>query len=176
VTNPLTGVTLMDRPELAGDIIFEETRQFTDGEFFSGTFRTRVVRETVSGTLDFYYLAAPTQDAFSVTGFDAFTTDVDFRLDIPGDPDPGGGASGVARSEDGDTLFFSFRNGFTFVQTNATDFARTGSAAFSDPSGNIARLSGVATPIPLPPALYAGLTGLAIAAGCYRWHRRHLAR
>ena len=170
VTDPLTGVSLADRPELEGMIILELTQPFA-GDAFSGVLTTRVVREDAAGTLDFYYKVEPTLDSYSITGFDSFTTDVDFRTDVPDDLGPRG-AMGVARSADGDTLNFLFANGFLFVQTNATEFELTGEGVFPDNSGDsIARISGIAVPsaIPLPPAVYAGLIGLALAAGaCYQ--------
>ena len=173
VTDPLTGVSLADRPELAGIIIFEQTQPFA-GDAFFGVLTTRVIREDVGGTLDFYYKVEQPLDSYSIKGFDSFTTDVDFRTDLPGDPLLRG-AIGVARSTDGDILNFNFGNGFLFVQTNATQFALTGEGTFPDDSGDsIARVSRIAVPsvIPLPPAVYAGLIGLTMAAGASHWHRR----
>src|SRR5687768_18077205 len=158
VTDPLTGTSLAERPELAGDIIFELTQNFS-GDAFSGTLQTRVVRETDAGTLDFYYRVDPTLDSYSVTGFNGFSTDVDFRTDLPDDPGPHG-ASGAARTADGDTIHFVFRGGWTFVQTNATDFRTTGTATFPPNNvGDPVTIGGVAVPIPLPPAVYAGAIG-----------------
>src|SRR5205809_426506 len=80
VTDPLTGVSLADRPELAGDVIFETDQPFA-GLAFNGVLTTRVVREDVADTLDFYYRVDPVLDSYSIKGFDSFTTDVDFRTD-----------------------------------------------------------------------------------------------
>jgi hypothetical protein len=176
-TDPLTGVSLADRPELAGDIIFQLDQPFA-GKAFDGVLTTRVVRETKAGTLDFYYRVDPVLDSYSIKGFNSFTTDVDFRTDLD---DPRHGTEGAARSADGDTINFDFVLGFLFVQTNAKSFDRHGTGVFPDNSGDsIATLSNIAVPaqstppsIPLPPAFLAGLSGLALAAGaCHRFRRR----
>jgi hypothetical protein len=178
LTDGFTGVTLADRPELAGEVILELDQPFrNDEEAFEGVFRTVVVREDVSGTLDFYYFAEPPLDVFRVTGFDRREIDVDVRLDFADAPGrPGGGAF---RTPDGETIIFSFPNGFTFVQTDATAFESTGSAVVVGASpGQRLTIEGVPVPapapivIPLPPALYAGLAGLALAAHAYLRHRR----
>jgi len=178
LTDPFTGVTLADRPELAGEVILELDQPFRNDELaFEGVFRTVVVREDVSGTLDFYYFAEPALDVFSVTGFGRREIDVDVRLDFA--DAPGGAGGGAFRTPDGDTIFFSLRNGFTFVQTDATTFNLTGSAVVVGASpGQRLTIEGVPVPvaepvvIPLPPALYAGLAGLALAAYSHRRHRR----
>jgi hypothetical protein len=181
VTDPFTGVSLADRPELAGDVILEVDQPFA-GLAFSGTLTTRVVRETSSGTLDFYYRVSPVLDSYDITGFNSFDIDADFRTDLPDDPGPKG-AMGAHRSADGDTVGFDFVNGFLFLQTNATAFDRTGTGRFPDNSGDsIATLSNIAVPttappsIPLPPAVFAGLSGLAVAAGAARRFARRGAR
>jgi hypothetical protein len=179
VTDPLTGVSLAERPELAGDIIFEIDQPFA-GAAFNGVLTTRIVRETSSSTLDFYYRVERPLDSYDVTGFNSFTIDADFRTDLPEEPFQKGN-EGVHRSADGNTVGFDFANGFIFLQTNATAFDRHGTARLPDDSGDsIATLADVAVPvassppaIPLPPALLPGLSGLAIAAAfCIRYRRR----
>jgi hypothetical protein len=179
VTDPLTGVSLTDRPELAGDTIFETDQPFA-GLAFNGVLTTRIIRETSTGTLDFYYRVEQPLDSYEVTGFNSFTIDADFRTDLPDDTGAKG-AEGVHRSADGDTVGFDFANGFIFLQTNATAFDRHGTARLPDDSGDsVATLTDVAVPvasappaIPLPPALLPGLSGLAIAAAfCIRYRRR----
>jgi hypothetical protein len=179
VTDPLTGVSLADRPELAGDVIFELDQPFA-GAAFNGVLTTRIVRETNSGTLDFYYRVEQPLDSYEISGFNSFTIDADFRTDLPDDPGPKG-AQGVHRSADGDTVGFDFANGFIFLQTNATAFDRHGTGRFPDNSGDsTATLADIAVPfassppaIPLPPAVLPGLSGLAIAAAfCIRQRRR----
>jgi hypothetical protein len=181
VTDPFTGVSLADRPELAGDVIFEVDQPFA-GAAFSGTLTTRIVRETGTGTLDFYYRVSPVLDSYDITGFNGFNIDADFRTDLPDDPGPKG-AQGAHRSADGDTVGFDFVNGFLFLQTDATAFDRSGTARLPDNSGDsVATLSNVAVPtqappvVPLPPAIFAGLGGLAMAAGFARRFARRGAR
>jgi hypothetical protein len=183
VTDPLTGVSLADRPELAGDVIFEVDQPFA-GAAFSGTLTTRVVRETNAGTLDFYYRVEQPLDSYEITGFNSFTIDADFRTDLADDTGIKG-AEGVHRSADGNTVGFDFANGFIFLQTNATAFDRHGTARLPDDSGDsIATLADVAVPvasapppaIPLPPALVPGLAGLVMAAGACRRYARRRAR
>lgn len=181
LTDPLTGVSLADRPELAGDVIFEIDQPFA-GAAFNGVLTTRVVRETASGTLDFYYRVEQPLDSYDITGFNSFTIDADFRTDLPDDPLPKGN-QGVHRSDDGNTVDLVFANGFIFLQTNATAFDRHGTGRFPDDSGDsIATLSNIPVPtaappaIPLPPAVFAGLSGLAMAAGFARRFARRGVR
>jgi hypothetical protein len=170
LTDPFVGVTLADRPELAGDILLDLSQPFSDpSQALEGVLRTIVVREAVSGTLDFYYATEPAFDTFSVSGFDKRPLDVEARTDFPEATGlPGGGA---VRSDDGDTVLFVFRGSFTFLQTDATEFDRSGTAEFRpDSFGFPITIGSVAVPsaIPLPPAVYAGISGLVMAAGCRR--------
>ena len=162
LVDPLTGVALADRPELAGDVIADLLVPFSNGVSVEGTVRTQVVREAVTGTLDFYYTVTPANDLVRISGFDNFLTDVDWRTDL------GKGASGAFRSADGDTLNLSFNSGGpTFVKTDATEFALTGSFVFSpdnaDPAPPPVAVYAPAA-IPLPPALLAAPPAFALAA------------
>jgi hypothetical protein len=175
LTDPLTGVSLAERPELTGQVIADLLVPFSNGTSFDGTVRTQVVREDVAGTLDFYYTVSPANDSVHISGFDHFLTDVDWRDDL------GKGASGVFRSPDGDTLFLSFNSGgATFVKTNATAFARTGRFVAIPDSGEPAPpevavfAPAPASPIPLPPAVFAAPIGFAFAALASRRLRARL--
>jgi hypothetical protein len=170
VSDPLTGVSLAERPELAGQIILDVTAPFDNGDLFQGTIRTQVVREDVGGTLDFYYDISPSIEEFLVTGFDRFLTDVDGREDL------GSGAEGVGRSADGDTLQFIFSaGGPTFVKTDATAFALRGTLiAIPDGSGGPATAT-VPVPVPLPPALLAAPAALLLAGYAGKRLRRRPA-
>src|SRR5687767_10574473 len=86
LSNPLTGVTLDERPDLIGEVILDlaiplEFRFDEDTVEVIGTARVQVVRESVAGTLDFYYAAESGFgiEAFTVSGFDNFLTDIDWR-------------------------------------------------------------------------------------------------
>jgi hypothetical protein len=167
--DPFTGVSLADRPDLIGQVIADLTVPFDNGLVLQGTIRTQVVREDVSGTLDFYYQLSRGIDGYSISGFDNFFTDVDFRTDL------GRGAAGVGRSADGDKLTFSFvaNDGPTFVKTNATEFALTGSfLIFDDNSDPIPATATVFAPVPLPPAVLAAPAALALAGLAGRMLKR----
>jgi hypothetical protein len=167
-SDPLTGVSLAERPELMGQIIADLLVPFSNGEFFQGTVRTQVVREDVSGTLDFYYTVDPHLDEVRISGFGHFLTDVDWRDDL------GKGASGGFRTADGDTLDLAFNGGGpTFVKTDATAFARTG-VFLAFPNGGDPPPPAVAvfSPIPLPPAVLAAPAAFALAAFAGRRLRR----
>jgi len=55
----IRGTTSSARPDLAGTVLVDQVRRFqgfdSTGATFKGTFQDRVVRRSVSGTLDFYY-------------------------------------------------------------------------------------------------------------------------
>ena len=173
LSDPLTGVTLEERPDLIGDVIADLTvpltDQLPDGTVFNrGSFRTQVVREDVAGTLDFYYtlIDADPNEGYLLRGFEGFSTDIDFRVDL------GPGARAVGRSEDGDVLdFVNVGRGPTFVKTDATDFAVAGSvsAVFSD-GGSVT--VDVPTPVPLPAAILAAPLAFAVACVAGRRLRR----
>jgi hypothetical protein len=161
LVDPLTGVSLAERPELAGEIIADLLVPFTNVISVEGTVRTQVVREAVTGTLDFYYTVTPANDVLTISGFDNFLTDVDWRKDL------GKGASGAFRTPEGDTLILSFNSGgTTFVKTDATEFALTGSLVFSPDNGDPAFTAATVyapAAIPLPPALLAAPPAFALA-------------
>src|SRR5262245_47852542 len=83
----LAGTTSALRPELAGTVIEDVTRPLSidigAGLIFTGTIQDRVVREDVSGTLDFYYKLTVDANSggfarnVSRTDFTGWTTDVD---------------------------------------------------------------------------------------------------
>src|SRR5438876_287364 len=64
LVDPLKGVTLADRPDLAGQIIADLTLPFDNGLVLQGTMHTQVVREDAGGTLDFYYQLSKTIDSY----------------------------------------------------------------------------------------------------------------
>jgi len=164
ISDPLTGVSLAERPELIGQVIVDLLVPFSStdpdsGAVFQGTVRTQVVREDVSGTLDFYYTVDPHLDEVRISGFGHFLTDIDWREDL------GKGASGGFRSADGDLLDLAFNGGGpTFVKTDATAFARTGVFVAIPDSGEPPAAAAVFAPIPLPPAALAAPAAFAVAA------------
>ena len=150
----LTGTTFEARPELGGVVLQDVIRPFSvdhgGGNFTTGTIRDRVVRETDSGTLDFYYRisndvsSAGSVDFVTRNSFAGFGTDVDFRTDGPGTIGPDQASRNAAGDE---VLFDFFSNNLLFpgaeplsffVKTDATDFDEngTGSLAFTSNLGS----------------------------------------
>jgi hypothetical protein len=141
---PTPGTTLAARPALAGTVIYDNlvgvaTTDFNGSIVFYGYLEDRVVRETATGTLDFYQSlrvdliphATPisTQiDTVSRSSFSGFATDVDWRSDGLGTPPIS--PTQASRTADGKTVTFNFdkpistgqTSFFYFVKTNATNF------------------------------------------------------
>jgi hypothetical protein len=141
---PTPGTTLAARPALAGTVIYDNlvgvaTTDFNGSIVFYGYLEDRVVRETATGTLDFYQSlrvdliphATPisTQiDTVSRSSFSGFATDVDWRSDGLGTPPIS--PTQASRSANGKTVTFNFdkpistgqTSFFYFVKTNATNF------------------------------------------------------
>ena len=172
------GTTAAARPELAGVVIRDALIPFTitssgGAVLFKGTLQDRVVRENVSGTLDFYEAIRTTGPGSTIAKLDSiirenfagFATDVDYRTDGLGAPaihplkvtrSPTPGASldfqfgGVVVGSNQDSRFF-------FIKTNATSYTVNGITAIEMSGGVTAPLSGavrlvVAEPIqPVPP-------------------------
>jgi hypothetical protein len=149
----LTGVTSAARPELAGVVLQDTIRPFSvdlgGGNFTTGMILDRVVRETGSGTLDFYYRvfndvsSSGSLDFVTRNSFTGFGTDVEFRTDGLGTIGP----DQASRNAAGDEVLFDFfstnllfpgaQSYSFFVKTDATDFDEngTGSLAFSSNLG-----------------------------------------
>jgi hypothetical protein len=97
------GIVLADHPELAGTTVFSQTVGYfsivpvvgsgsggTEGEV--GSFTTTIVRETATGTLDYYYRAVATSGLYgpghlAIDSFDPnVTLDVDYIRDVGTSP------------------------------------------------------------------------------------------
>ena len=175
----LFGTTAAARPELAGTVILDEVNSFTGVDalgntLYTGDLQVRIVRETVSGTLDFYYRII-SNDASSLdaimrtthTNFAGWTTDVDYRID--GLAIGGVGPASANRNVSGSTVGFNFDGGlqpgdeslFYFIKTTATNYT-LGSTVLID--GGIASVQSYApTIVPVPAAAWllgSGLLGL----------------
>ena len=173
----LFGTTSAVRPELAGTVIKDDLTDFTGVDalgniLYTGSLQVRIVREDVSGTLDFYYRIRP-NDASSLdaimrtthTDFTGWTTDVDFRTDSLGSVGP----TSATRNVSGSTVGFNFDGGlqpgdesyFYFIKTTATNYT-LGSTVLID--GGIASVQSYApSAVPVPAAVWlfgSGLIGL----------------
>ena len=137
----LGGTTYAARPELGGVVVRDallplDVHDSAGNPIFKGTLQDRVVKENVSGTLDFYQTlradpSMPTPailDFVRRISFAGTTTDVDYRTDGLGQPSL---HPAVAKRPSAAEVDFEYGNGlisagqqtlFYFVKTNATSF------------------------------------------------------
>ena len=168
----LGGTTYAARPELGGVVVRDALIpvNLTDSGghvVFQGALQDRVVKENVSGTLDFYQTlrsdaAMPNPALLEFVrrwSFAGSSTDVDYRTDGLGAPSV---HPYLAQHPTPDLVSFVFgQNGyitpgeqtlFYFVKTNATSFDVDGKTelAFGDPAGAVTA-SDLITAEPVPP-------------------------
>ena len=181
----LTGTTSAARPELAGTVLEDDVQSFSYGSV-SGTVQSRVVRETVSGTLDFYWRvqvdaeSLGTVPEFMVRDFGySHLNDADFRIDGLGASfpfaalvfNPAAAPSGVIdfvmgppvqAGAPGDANAGSL---FVFLRTSATDYAKTAVYVVGNPfTGDQAAFNLTFAPAPVPEPASWLLMGLGLAA------------
>lgn len=197
---PLPGTTDIAEPDLAGLDLADQTISFTGldnstgGIAIIGTLQDRVVRETLTGNLDFYGHITLTDfgnnlgaiDSIAMGSFAGFTVDANFRTDGLGVQGP----NAASRSSDGSEVAWYFESPlrlgapggaseslFFFAQTDARYFDSNGSARIVDYSlvnGGInptINLSGIYEPVPVPEPTtlaWAGLGGLAALVAARR--------
>ncbi len=175
----LGGTTAAARPELAGLILEDDVVAFSfDG--ISGTVQSRVVRETVSGTLDFYWRvkvdARSTGGSISslrigTFGYD-WITDADWRIDGLGTVNAYTGRvfnPADPSSADGDVNFLfpdppigaGAESTFMFLHTSATSYARTALYDLTREGGGISTLTSTFAPAVPEPSTY-GLMALGL--------------
>ena len=140
VDTALPGTKSAIRPELAGTVLQDQDTAFTLGAI-SGVVQNRVVRETVSGTLDFYWrvILDPNSTAGGITAFRlgdfgfANLTDADYRIDgLGSDVETTARLFNPATRPDG-AINFLFASplpaaedsNFFFLHTDATNYAET---------------------------------------------------
>jgi hypothetical protein len=121
----LSGTTVAQRPELAGEVVEDQLIPYSfqgAGFSVSGVIQNRVVR-SVDGTLDFNWRIIPdassTGDitAFRVSGFDGFALDGDFSLDGLGSVGPG-----TARNFGDGSVNFLFSDGVSAGESSFFSF------------------------------------------------------
>lgn len=172
----LPGTTVAARPELAGTVLADTLTNYSF-EGITGTVQSRVVRESASGTLDFYWKVNVLSDA-SGLGVSAFRlsdfgpsniTDADWRVDGLGSTAPSVARvfnavsfpTGAINFLMGDAVTASSR--LFFLRTNATAF--TEAARFDLLTGGPQQLSSPYTTF--APAAVPEPSGLALGAvGC----------
>ena len=179
---PITGTTAAARPELAGTVVADVDTPFSlDG--VTGYVQNRVVRETASGTLDFYWRVVVDQNTnggSNIRGLRledfgyGYMTDADWRIDGLGTDGPT-----IARlfnpttypQGDINFLFSPDMNAggessnFFFLHTGATAFAETGGYDVLNADGNFTgRADTFAPAVPEPaPAMLLVLGVLTLA-------------
>jgi hypothetical protein len=191
-TVALPGTTAAAEPGLAGDVLEDETFDFSllaapgSQDLITGTVQQRVVRETASNTLDFYWritqLAGGTLGYLRIGHFVSAVYDVNYRLDGVGDVGPASvtrftaGEGGVS---DDNFANFNFIDGtgantlapgqssyFIFLHTDATAYAKTGliDVASTGTFTDSALFDTFAPAVPEPGRWALFLAGLAMTA------------
>lgn len=141
----LPGTTVALRPELAGTIIADDIVSpfhltLASGGVVTGSIQERVVRETGTGTLDFYWKVNVDENSagalsyFRIGNILGSSYDADWRIDGLGDVNPDsahlfGGShtgQGYINFYFSDGLGAGESSNFMFLHTNATDYAKTG--------------------------------------------------
>lgn len=192
----LSGTTSAARPELAGTVLEDVITPFSFGALnISGTVQNRVVRETVSGTLDFYWRIKvdPTStggdvEAFRLGnfGYDNIV-DADWRIDgLGASPAYTGRVLNPLGRPDGAINFLfpdpAVRPGdpaaddtgsyFFFLHTDATEYAKI--ATYDLLGGSNQTLSDsfqTFAPVPEPSSFLLMALGLGVAGFAVRRHR-----
>lgn len=185
----LSGTTNAARPELAGTVLEDVITPFSfDG--VSGTVQNRVVKESGTGTLDFYWKVdvAPSSTgtgvgAFRLIDFDASKlTDADWRVDGLGTVapttarlfNPTSYPTGAINFLFGSAVTAGSDSRFFFLHTDATSYALTGH--YDMLTGGTQQLSSVyqtfaPSAVPEPSSLGLMFAGIA-TVGFLRKSRR----
>lgn len=185
----LLGTSSAARPELAGTVLEDDLTAFSFSGI-SGTVQNRVVRETSSGTLDFYWKVDvdPASTAGGVSAFrlDQFgydnIKDADWRSDGLGSVAASTGRLFNVSSYPTGDLNFLFGDGiragsssyFFFLHTDALNYARTARFDLVSTSDSISGLNSTFAPAVPEPSTYGLVASGLVVAGL--WSRRRQKR
>ncbi|HET8869388.1 MAG TPA: PEP-CTERM sorting domain-containing protein [Aquabacterium sp.] len=176
----LPGTTSAARPELAGTVLEDDVTSFSFAGI-SGTVQNRVVRETTSGTLDFYWkvdvdprstgggIGAFRVDQF---GYD-YIKDADWRSDGLGSVAASTGRlfnsstypSGAFNFLFGDGIGAGSSSYFFFLHTDAVNYARTARFDLVGTTENISGISSTFAPAVPEPSTYGMVVSGLLVAG-----------
>ena len=188
VDTALPGTTAAARPELAGTVLSDVDTPFTLGSI-SGVVQNRVVRETLSGTLDFYWrvILDPSPTAGGITAFRlgdfgyANLTDADYRIDGLGtDAATTARLFNPATHPEGDINFLlaaplgaTESSNFFFLHTDATNYAQSALYDLTDAGSGISQLFDTFAPAaPVPEPAPAAVMALGLLMLGWRRVRR----
>ena len=180
----LPGTTLVANPYLAGTVLADVLTSFSfDG--VDGTVQNRVVQETGTGTLDFYWKVNVNSDstgmplsALRIGDFGAANiTDANWRIDGLGTQAPDTAVVFNDADVPGGFVNFMFNNApiaagtsstFFYLHTTATAYAETAEydlvSGPNETAGNISGLYSTFAPVPEPSTLALALAGMALVA------------
>lgn len=196
IDTSLGGTTSAARPELAGTVLEDVITPFSFGALnISGTVQNRVVRETGTGTLDFYWriLVDPTSTGGGVGafrlinfGYDSIT-DADWRQDGLGSSapfvarvfnpagNPGGAINFLFTGPPvlpGDPALDDTGSRFFFLHTGATDYAKIANYdLLGGPNQALSREFQTFAPVPEPSTYVLMVLGLSVAGFAVRRRR-----
>lgn len=138
---PLTGTTSEADPHLAGVVVVDDVVDFSFSAYggtVSGSVQSRVVRSDVDGTLDFYWRVINNEGSsgaitsFRLGNFITSLYDGNYRIDGIGEVAPDSalrfetpGVNFLFGNLGGTTLGPGASSNFMFLDTNATNYART---------------------------------------------------
>lgn len=184
----LSGISSSQMQELRGSTEFDLYQDFsmealggTDtGMLYEGTLLTRVVRSFQTGNLTFNFrildanpdLAGQVKH-IEITGFEGLQTRVEYRSE-PGYGDQG--PESASRSEDGDTVSYSFGTDFDTSESSMFFFAMLDVAEYdfelNNPQATIYLFSGEQVTLDINPIPTPGAIALFGAAGICASRRR----